>query len=168
MSAVAVVADNVGGQAKTAPRRACPSSGTRARTRRLSSASIAAMLKEGPRRRIQAFVAKPERWTSRPAIAGAAKKIESRLRLFRSRNHAPMEPMNATAKYTADRCEVWVADAEWRGRVSRRRWRRPDCRPTSARSTRSIPAVGFGPARGPPRLRHPGRPDRQADVWDAG
>src|SRR6185295_5503606 len=23
-------------------------------------------------------------------------------------NHAPMEPKNATAKYTADRCEVWV------------------------------------------------------------
>ena len=23
------------------------------------------------------------------------------------KNHAPMEPMNATAKYTPDRCEVW-------------------------------------------------------------
>jgi CO/xanthine dehydrogenase Mo-binding subunit len=41
------------------------------------------------------------------AIAGAAKKVEA-VYAYPFQNHAPMEPMNATAKYTADRCEVWA------------------------------------------------------------
>src|SRR5204862_7704314 len=41
------------------------------------------------------------------AIAGSAKKIEA-VYAYPFQNHAPMEPMNATAKYTPDRCEVWV------------------------------------------------------------
>ncbi|MEI4515033.1 molybdopterin cofactor-binding domain-containing protein, partial [Klebsiella pneumoniae] len=40
------------------------------------------------------------------AIAGAARKIEA-VYSYPYQNHATMEPMNATALYTADRCEVW-------------------------------------------------------------
>jgi isoquinoline 1-oxidoreductase beta subunit len=40
------------------------------------------------------------------AIAGAAKKVEATY-AFPWQNHAPMEPMNATALYTPDKCEVW-------------------------------------------------------------
>jgi isoquinoline 1-oxidoreductase subunit beta len=41
------------------------------------------------------------------AISGAAKKVEA---VYHTPfvNHATMEPMNATAKVSADRCEVWV------------------------------------------------------------
>ena len=40
------------------------------------------------------------------AFASAAKTVEG---VFKcpSQNHAPMEPMNATALYTQDKCEVW-------------------------------------------------------------
>jgi isoquinoline 1-oxidoreductase subunit beta len=40
------------------------------------------------------------------ALAGAAKKIEA-VYNYPYQNHATMEPMNATALYTADKCEVW-------------------------------------------------------------
>jgi isoquinoline 1-oxidoreductase beta subunit len=40
------------------------------------------------------------------AIAAAAKKVEA-VYSYPYQNHATMEPMNATALYTADRCEVW-------------------------------------------------------------
>ncbi len=41
------------------------------------------------------------------AIAGAAKKVEA-VYTAPSWHHVTMEPMNATAKWTADKCEVWV------------------------------------------------------------
>jgi len=41
------------------------------------------------------------------AIAGAAKKVEATY-AFPWQNHAPMEPLNATALWTADKCEVWT------------------------------------------------------------
>ncbi len=41
------------------------------------------------------------------AIASAATKIEA-VYSYPYQNHAPMEPMNATARWTPDRCEVWV------------------------------------------------------------
>src|SRR5204862_3909211 len=72
---------------------------------KVSSASIAAMLKEGLDAD-QAFVAN-QNGDVKAAIAGAAKKIEA-VYAYPFQNHAPMEPMNATAKYTPDRCEVWV------------------------------------------------------------
>jgi len=41
------------------------------------------------------------------AIAGAAKKVEA-VYSYPFLNHAPMEPMNATAVWTPDRCDVWT------------------------------------------------------------
>ena len=41
------------------------------------------------------------------AMAGAARKIEA-VYSYPHQNHACMEPMNATARYTPERCEVWV------------------------------------------------------------
>jgi isoquinoline 1-oxidoreductase subunit beta len=41
------------------------------------------------------------------AMAGAAKKIEA-IYSYPHQNHACMETMNATARYTPQRCEVWV------------------------------------------------------------
>src|SRR5262245_57135582 len=102
-SAVAVVADT-GWQAKTALDALTivwaegPNDG-------VSSASIAEMLKEGLDAD-QAYVAN-QNGNVKAAIAAAAKKVEA-VYAYPFQNHAPMEPMNATARYTADRCEVWV------------------------------------------------------------
>ena len=64
------------------------------------------MLKEGLDARA-GLRRQPERRRRRPALAGAAKKVEA-VYSYPFQNHAPMEPMNATARYTPDRCEVWV------------------------------------------------------------
>ncbi len=72
---------------------------------KVSSASIAEILKAGldaP----QAFVGN-QNGDAKAALAGAVKKVEA-VYSYPYQNHAPMEPMNATAHYTADRCEVWV------------------------------------------------------------
>jgi isoquinoline 1-oxidoreductase beta subunit len=71
----------------------------------VSSATIDAMLKGGLDAE-QAFV-RNQNGDAKAAISGAAKKIEA-VYAYPFQNHAPMEPMNATAKYTADFCEVWV------------------------------------------------------------
>jgi isoquinoline 1-oxidoreductase beta subunit len=71
----------------------------------VSSATIAEMLKQGLDAD-QAFV-RTQVGDVKAAVAGAAKKVEA-VYAYPFQNHAPMEPMNATAKYTADRCEVWV------------------------------------------------------------
>lgn len=72
----------------------------------VSSASIAERLKEGldaPEAAIGQKIG-----DAAGTIAGAAKKVEA---VYSSPyvNHATMEPMNCTAKITADRCEVWVS-----------------------------------------------------------
>jgi isoquinoline 1-oxidoreductase beta subunit len=41
------------------------------------------------------------------ALAAAPKKVEA-VYSFPHQNHATMEPMNATARWTAERCEVWT------------------------------------------------------------
>ncbi len=41
------------------------------------------------------------------ALAGAARKVEA-VYSYPHQNHATMEPMNATARWTAERCEVWT------------------------------------------------------------
>jgi len=102
-SAVAVVADTWW-EAKTAL-DALPIVWDEGPNNQVSSDTIAEMLKQGldaP----QAFV-RNQNGDAKAALAGAAKKVEA-VYAYPFQNHAPMEPMNATAKYTADRCEVWV------------------------------------------------------------
>ena len=41
------------------------------------------------------------------ALAGAARKVEA-VYAYPHQNHATMEPMNATARWTPQRCEVWT------------------------------------------------------------
>jgi isoquinoline 1-oxidoreductase beta subunit len=102
-SAVAVVADTWW-QAKTAV-AALPIVWDEGPNAKVSSATIADMLKAGLDAE-QAFV-RNQNGDVKGAIAGAAKKVEA-VYAYPFQNHAPMEPMNATARYTADRCEVWV------------------------------------------------------------
>jgi isoquinoline 1-oxidoreductase beta subunit len=102
-SAVAVVADTWW-HAKTAL-DALPIVWDEGPNAQVSSATIAEMLKEGLDAN-QAF-ARNQNGDVKAAIAGAAKKVEA-VYAYPFQNHAPMEPMNATARYTADRCEVWV------------------------------------------------------------
>ncbi|WP_316183969.1 xanthine dehydrogenase family protein molybdopterin-binding subunit [Bradyrhizobium sp. SZCCHNRI1003] len=71
---------------------------------KVSSASIAQWLAEGldsgP-----AYVGN-ENGEVKAALAGAVRKVEA-VYNYPYQNHANMEPMNATALYTADKCEVW-------------------------------------------------------------
>jgi isoquinoline 1-oxidoreductase beta subunit len=71
---------------------------------KVSSAGIAEELKAGLDAQ-QAFVGN-QAGDAKGALAGAAKKIEA-VYAYPFQNHACMEPMNATARYTPDRCEVW-------------------------------------------------------------
>jgi isoquinoline 1-oxidoreductase beta subunit len=102
-SAVAVVADRWW-QAKTAL-DALPIVWDEGPNAQVSSATIAATLEAGLDAD-QAFV-NNQNGDARAAIAGAARKVEA-VYAYPFQNHAPMESMNATAKYTPDRCEVWV------------------------------------------------------------
>jgi isoquinoline 1-oxidoreductase subunit beta len=71
---------------------------------KVSSASIAEFLKGGLDAE-QAFAGN-RAGDAKAAIAGAPRKIEA-VYSYPYQNHATMEPMNMTALYTADRCEVW-------------------------------------------------------------
>jgi isoquinoline 1-oxidoreductase beta subunit len=73
---------------------------------KVSSASIADWLKAGLDAD-QAFVGN-QNGDIKAALASAAKKVEA-VYAYPYQNHACMEPMNATARYTADRCEVWCS-----------------------------------------------------------
>src|SRR4029434_10632533 len=102
-TAVAVVADTWW-QAKTAL-DALPIVWDEGPNAKVSSATIADMLQAGLDAD-EAFVAN-QNGDVKAAIAGTAKTVEA-VYAYPFLNHAPMEPMNATARYTADRCEVWV------------------------------------------------------------
>jgi len=102
-SAVAVVADTWW-HAKTAL-DALPIVWDEGQNAQVSSATIADTLKAGLDAD-QAFV-RTRVGDVKPAIGGAAKKVEA-IYAYPFLNHATLEPMNATAKYTPDRCEVWV------------------------------------------------------------
>src|SRR6201988_439302 len=101
-SAVAVVAERWW-QAKTAL-DVLPATWDEGENAKVSSASIAEFLKTGLDAD-QAFIGN-KTGDAPAAIAGAARKVEA-VYNYPFQNHATMEPMNATARYTADRCEVW-------------------------------------------------------------
>jgi isoquinoline 1-oxidoreductase beta subunit len=82
---------------------------------KVSSASIAEILKEGLTAE-QAFVHN-QNGDSKAAIASAAKKIEA-VYAYPFQNHATMEPMNATARYTASLCEVWCPTQNGEGALA--------------------------------------------------
>jgi isoquinoline 1-oxidoreductase beta subunit len=102
-SAVAVVADTFW-NAKTAV-AALPIVWENGPGGDVSSETIAAMLKEGLDAE-EAHVG-TQAGDAKAAIAGAARTLEA-VYAYPFQNHATMEPMNATALYTADRCEVWA------------------------------------------------------------
>lgn len=100
---VAVVADTWW-QAKTAM-DALPVVWEEGPNKDVSSASIAEMLKGGLDAK-DAFV-QTTVGDAPAALAGTVKKV-SAVYAFPYQNHATMEPMNATARYTPEKCEVWV------------------------------------------------------------
>lgn len=101
-TAVAVVAETWW-QAKTAL-DALPVTWDEGPNAEVSSKSIARFLAEGLTAE-QAFVGN-RAGDAKSALAGAAKVVES-VYSYPYQNHATMEPMNATARWTPDRCEVW-------------------------------------------------------------
>lgn len=70
-----------------------------------SSASVAQMLKAG----LDAndAVVGNQNGDAKAALASAARRIEA-VYSYPHQNHATMEPMNATARWTPERCEVWT------------------------------------------------------------
>lgn len=102
-SAVAVVADTWW-HAKTAL-EALPIVWDEGENAKVSSETIAKWLAEGLDDAQPAYVGN-KNGDVKAAIAGAAKKVEA-VYNYPYQNHATMEPMNATALYTPDKCEVW-------------------------------------------------------------
>lgn len=102
-SAIAVVADTWW-HAKTAL-EALPIVWDEGDNAKVSSETIARWLAEGLDDGQPAYVGN-KNGDVKAAIAGAAKKVEA-IYNYPYQNHATMEPMNATALYTADKCEVW-------------------------------------------------------------
>jgi isoquinoline 1-oxidoreductase beta subunit len=102
-SAVSVVADTWW-QAKTAL-DALPIVWDEGEHAKVSSESIAAWLKEG----LDApnAVVGNQSGDVKAAIAGAARTLEA-VYSYPYQNHACMETMNATARYTPEKCEVWT------------------------------------------------------------
>jgi isoquinoline 1-oxidoreductase beta subunit len=102
-SAVAVVADTWW-HAKTAL-EALPIVWDEGDNAKVSSASIAKWLEQGLDPAQPAFIGN-QNGDAKGAVASAAKKVEA-VYNYPYQNHAAMEPLNATALYTADKCEVW-------------------------------------------------------------
>jgi isoquinoline 1-oxidoreductase beta subunit len=101
-NAVAVVAERWW-QAKTAL-DALPIEWDEGENANVTSASIAKFIEEGLTAS-EAFVGN-QNGDADAAIEKSAKKIEA-IYSYPFQNHATMEPMNATAKWTEDKCEVW-------------------------------------------------------------
>jgi len=102
-NAVAVVADTWW-QAKTAL-DALPITWDKGPNVGVSSESIEKMLDEGLTSKDKVSVGN-QNGDVKKALQGAVKTVEATYR-YPYQNHATMEPMNATARWTKDRCEVW-------------------------------------------------------------
>jgi isoquinoline 1-oxidoreductase beta subunit len=102
-TAVAVVAETWW-QAKTAL-EALPITWDLGPNKDLSSAAIAEMLKEGLSSEKDVFVGNTN-GDAKATLAKAGKTVEA-VYSVPYQNHATLEPMNATALWTADKCEVW-------------------------------------------------------------
>jgi isoquinoline 1-oxidoreductase beta subunit len=102
-TAVAVIADTWW-RAKTAL-DALPVTWDEGPNREVTSASIAAMLEEGLDA-ADAFIG-AQAGDARGVLAAGGRTVVATY-AFPYQNHATMEPMNATALYTPERCEVWV------------------------------------------------------------
>jgi len=100
--AVAVVADTWW-RAKTAL-DALPITWNEGPNAELTSSSIAAMLDEGLTAD-DVFVGN-QAGDAKAALSGASQTVEA-VYGYPFQNHATMEPMNATARWTPERCEVW-------------------------------------------------------------
>ena len=103
-NAVAVIADTWW-NAKTAM-EALPISWDEGPNAKVSSASIADVLKAGLDAD-QAVVGN-QGGDVKAALAGAAKKVEA-VYAYPYQHHVTLEPMNATALYTPERCEAWAS-----------------------------------------------------------
>jgi len=103
-NAVAVIADTWW-NAKTAL-EALPVTWEESPNDKVSSASIAEFLKAGLDAE-QAFVGN-QGGDVKAALAGAAKKVEA-VYSYPYQHHVTMEPQNATALYTPDKCEAWAS-----------------------------------------------------------
>ncbi len=68
------------------------------------------------------------------AIAAAPRKLEA-VYAYPHQNHATMEPMNATARWTPERCEVWTPTQNGEAALAATVGSRRDCRRRSATST---------------------------------
>jgi isoquinoline 1-oxidoreductase beta subunit len=101
--AVAVIADTWW-HAKQAV-EALPVEWDEGESAKVSSETIAVMLKEGLTAE-QAFVGN-KNGDAKAALQNAAKKVDSTYSMP-FQNHATMEPMNTTALWTSDKCEVWA------------------------------------------------------------
>jgi len=102
-NAVAVVADTWW-HAKTAL-DALPIVWDEGSNAKVSSASIAKWLEEGLDWSQPAFIGN-QNGDAKAALPAAAKTVEA-VYNYPYQNHATMEPLNATALYTPDKCEVW-------------------------------------------------------------
>jgi isoquinoline 1-oxidoreductase beta subunit len=102
--AVAVIADTWW-NAKTAL-AALPIEWDKGSNEKVSSESIAKWLEEGLTAETK-FVGN-KAGDAQAAIAGAVKKVEA-VYAYPYQNHACLEPMNATALYTPEKCEVWTS-----------------------------------------------------------
>lgn len=102
-SAVAVVADTWW-HAKTAL-DALPLEWDLGPNAKESSATVAAMLKGGLD--APAAAVGNQNGDAKAALASAARVVEA-VYSYPHQNHATMEPMNATARWTPERCEVWT------------------------------------------------------------
>ena len=108
---------------------------------KVTSEQIAAFLKEGLTAD-RAFVGN-KNGDADAVLAKAEKKVEA-VYAYPYQHHATMEPMNATARWTPDSCEVWCPTQNGEAALA-----------AAARAS------------GLPRLCPPRRPDRQGDARHA-